>query len=256
MKSFYKNIIWLNGFLVIIILWYLASTFNWIDNTLLASPNETLEVIRNSFDSDIPISQMLFLHAWETISIATKGWGLALLFGTLIGLLFGFFQYLMRSFEVVVEFIRAIPPVLAFPLMLVSFNYEHPAYIWTIVFGCLPIMILTVSKGVQHISEQSIEVLKVYGVSPLKIAMAKGIEMLPSIFLGARVTFSFALIIAVVTEMIITPKSGLALGALARDAEINFETPVFYAILIFLGIFGFITNILLKRLEKLFGVKQ
>ncbi|MEP0264196.1 hypothetical protein [Dokdonia sp.] len=251
-----KNIIWLNGLILVLILWYLSSSFDWIDNTLLASPMETLDVIKKSFDSSTPVSGRIFLHASYTIKISLIGWGISLLIGTILGLLFGFVKYLMRSFEITLEFFRAIPPILAFPLMLVSFNYEDSAYVWTIVFGCLPIMILTVSKGVEYISNQSIEILKVYSVKPTKIIMAKAIEMLPSIFLGARVTFSFALIISVVTEMVLTPKNGLALGALARDAEINFQTPVFYAVLLLLGFLGFFINLLLKRIERLFGVKQ
>lgn len=251
-----KNIIWINGFLLVLFLWYIASRFNWINNTLLASPLEAFEVIKHSLSSKTPTNEQLFLHAKETIAIAINGWGIALFLGTLLGLLFGFIEYLMKSFEITIEFFRAIPPILAFPLMLVAFNYENSAYIWTVVFGCLPIMILTVSKGVQHISKQSIEILKVYQISTLKIAITKAVEMLPSIFLGARVTFSFALIIAVVTEMIITPKSGLALGALARDAEINFQTPVFYSILVLLGLFGFLSNLILKKIEEQFGVKQ
>lgn len=255
MKFYKKNITWLNGFLLVLFLWYISSKFNWIDKTLLASPLEALEVLKQSFNSKTPISGQLFIHARETIFLAVSGWGISLIIGTLLGLLFGFFEYLLKSFEITIEFFRAIPPILAFPLMLVSFNYENAAYVWTIVFGCLPIMILTVSKGVQHISKQSIEILKVAKISTLKIGIAKAIEMLPSIFLGARVTFSFALIIAIVTEMIITPKSGLALGALARDAEINFQTPVFFAILLLLGFFGFFSNLILKKIENLFGIK-
>lgn len=248
--------IWLNGFIVIFLLWYLASKFNWVDNTLLASPKETLNVLINSFNFNIPENEQLFLHAKHTIFKTFHGWFISLILGLVLGLMFGFIIYLMKSFEIAIEFFRAIPPVLAFPLMLVLFNYEGLAYIWTIVFGCLPIMVLTVSKGVQHISKQSIEILKVHGISTFKISIIKAIEMLPSIFLGARVTFSFALIIAVVTEMILTPRNGLALGALARDAEINFQTPIFYAIIIILGLLGFFVNTLLKKAEKIFDIKQ
>ena len=247
---------WLNGFLLVVALWFLASHFDWIDNTLLASPIETYNAIKKSFDPDASLSEKLFKHAGQTIPIALKGWAISLYLGTVLGLIFGFTQYLLRSFEVAIEFFRAIPPILAFPLMAVTFDYGDPAYVWTIVFGCLPIMMLTVSKGVDFISDQSLEILKVFNVGPIKTVIAKSFEMLPSIFLGARVTLSFALIISVVCEMVLTPKSGLALGSLAKEAEMSFETPVFYGILVLLGLFGFISNLLLKKLEKLIGVKQ
>jgi ABC-type nitrate/sulfonate/bicarbonate transport system permease component len=43
-------------------------------------------------------------------------------------------------------------------------------------------------------------------------------EIAPSAFLGARITFSMSLVIAVVSEMIFTPRSGLAIGSLAKRA--------------------------------------
>ena len=78
-------------------------------------------------------------------------------------------------------------------------------------------------------------------------------EILPSIFLSARLSYSFALIIAVVTEMVFTPRDGWALGALARDSEINFDTPMFYACVLIIGGYGYLINLLFKLIEQKLG---
>ena len=82
-----------------------------------------------------------------------------MLIGIILGLILGGVKRALSIFEPVVDFTRSIPPILAFPLFLVAFNYAKGAYVWTVVFGCLPIVILTVSKGVSLIPLQSINIL-------------------------------------------------------------------------------------------------
>lgn len=252
MKFSKTNWLWVLGLLVLVGFWYFASKFNWIDITLLATPKETLSILISGLEGE----NNIFQHAQKTMLIAAAGWGWTLIIGVFLGLTLGFVKPVFKTFEIIIEFFRAIPPILAFPLMLVSFNYGTQAYIWTVVFGGLPIMILTVAKGVEHISRESIEILKVNGVKSTTISLIKSIEMLPSILLGARLTFSFSLIITVVSEMVMTPRSGLALGALARDAEISFDTPTFYATVVILGLLGFIVNLILEKIEIYFGKKD
>jgi ABC-type nitrate/sulfonate/bicarbonate transport system permease component len=91
--------------------------------------------------------------------------------------------------------------------------------------------------------------LSIHGASPLLKAFASVVEILPATFLGARLTFSVSLIVAVVTEMVFSPRSGWAIGALAKDAQISFDTPTFYACIIVLGVYGYAINAFLRRVE-------
>ncbi len=243
----------LGGIFAVLLLWYMASNWGWLGKTLLASPQEVLSTIGQAFAPEAKKSEQFHVHALNTILLTIKGWSIAVLIGIVVGLLLGSVYVAFRTSEPIIEFFRAIPPILAFPLFLVAFNYGIEAYIWTIVFGCLPVMILTVSRGAQQISLQAIEIMKINRVNKLLIGIASGIEILPSIFLGARITFSFALIIAVVTEMVFTPREGWAIGSLARDSEINFDTPMFYTCVLSIGLFGYMVNILLKKIEGFLG---
>jgi ABC-type nitrate/sulfonate/bicarbonate transport system permease component len=179
----------------------------------------------------------------------------ALALGIVCGVIIGSIFVIFIGSEPVVEFARSIPPVMAFPLFLVAFNYEESAYIWSIVFGCFPIMILAVSRGVSGISTEKLELLTVYRVRALVRWFTMSMEILPSVFLGARLTLTLALVIAVVTEMVFSPRSGWALGALARDSEIDFDTPTFYACVLIIGAFGFIANVALRKVEQRLDVQ-
>lgn len=238
--------------LIGLLFWWILAESGIIGKTLMASPAEVWNVILAAFDSEAKTSEKFHVHAFATITRALYGWFVAGVCGILLGVFIGGIYKLYTSTEVISEFIRAIPPILAFPLLLVAFDYGEKAYVWTIAFGCFPVMLLTVAKGVITIPRSRIDVLKVFNVRPSVSIFTKAMEIMPSVFLGARLTLTIAVTIAVVTEMVFTPRNGLSLGALARDSEIDFNTPMFYTCLLAIGVFGYSANLLLRKLEERF----
>lgn len=241
---------------LVIILWHCAARYNWVGPTLLASPYEVVEALVNGFGEDATKQARVHVHALYTIGRALEGWVIALLIGIVVGTSVGVTSLVFRGLESLLEFIRAIPPVLALPLLLVAFNFGETAYTWTIVFGCMSIATLAVARGTHSVSRERLEVLHVFQVSRGIRYFAVCMEVLPSVFLAARLTLSYAIIIAVVCEMVFTPRNGWALGALARDAEIDFNTPRFFACVLLIGAFGFCANWILKRIEFVIGIQE
>lgn len=239
------------GMASLLAVWFALARLGWVGPTLLADPLEVLGVLLH----DGGPGGGLFSHALGTLGRALAGWLLALALGVSGGLLVGWRSALGWGVEPVVELARAVPPIMVFPVLLVAFDFGGPAYVGTIAFGCAPVAMLAVARGVRRTSPERLELLRVFGVGPGVRAMASVMEVLPSAFLAARITLSLSLVIAVVTEMVFTPRSGRALGALAREAEISFDTPVFYATLVLVGLFGFGANALLRAVEARLGVE-
>ena len=233
----------------LLVVWILVARYELIGKTLLASPSEVYHATIQALSEDATKQQRFHLHAIATFGRALKGWLLSAIFGIVIGVLVGSYRYFLNAVEPIVEFARTIPPVLALPLFLVAYSFGEKAYTATILFGCVPIMIVTIAKGVASIRKEPFDLLESHGVSTTIRLIARGFEVVPSIFLGLRLTLSFSLIIAVVSEMVFSPRSGWSLGALARDAEIDFNTPLFYCCVILAGIFGFVANLSLRYLE-------
>jgi len=119
----------------------------------------------------------------------------------------------------------------------------------TIVFGTVPVMALTVARGTQALDVGRIRLLKIFGARRLVVGIALVLDALPAYFLGARLAFAIALVISVVSEMVFRPGSGLAIGALSKDYQMNFETPRIYACVILVGLVGYVGNLLLRLLE-------
>ncbi len=253
--AFLKRHAWIISFLVVLCFWSAASRWGLVGKTLLASPAEVWHVLLQS--ASLPVAderQNVYIHAFYTFGRALEAWCIVLAAGIALGLATGSLYVLFIGAEPLMEFARSIPPVLALPLFLVAFNYGERAYIWTIVFGCLPVMILAVAQGVEQISREKLEILAAYRVARLVRAFAVVMEILPSVFLGARLTLTMSLIIAVVTEMVFTPRNGWALGALARDSEISFDTPRFYSCVLVVALFGYLANVGIRKIEEALGL--
>ena len=241
---------WGGSITIAIMFWCLFSYGIKVDKTLLATPIEVLERFLKAFDFNTPKDVQIFTHAFYTMERALLGWGIAVLIGGLIGIALGRLTFIFKIVEPLIEFIRATPPILIFPLFLVAFNYGQASYIGTITFSCIPVMVITVVKGIYDINHEKYEILRLHTISQNIKIYILGREALPAIILGSRLTLSFAIVIAIVTEMVFTPRSGWALGALARDAEINFDTPTFYACILLIGVISYGLNAVIKRLEQ------
>src|SRR3954471_11191128 len=239
------------GVVLALTIWFFIARFGILGPSLLASPSEVLQEVANSVLGRTKGGENILSHLVGTLERSSIGWLLAIGLGSILGSVLGSARTLYRSFEGILEFCRTIPPVLALPLLLVAFNYNESAYIWTVVFGCVPVISLTVAHGVLTISRERLELLRVSGVSQLWRNLVSVMEVLPDCVLGARLAFSFSLIIAVVSEMVFTPRSGMALGALAKDAEISFRTPLFYGAVVVVGAIGYFGNLVLGKIEAM-----
>ncbi len=241
---------WMPSFVLLLAVWGLVSELGWVGSTLVATPAEVADAFVAATRPGAPDGRNVWLHANGTLGRAATGWAIALGLGLLVGLGAGARRLVYAGSEPLVELARSVPPIMVFPVLLVAFDYSDGAYVGTIVFGCVPVMVITVARGVQALSRPKLEVLRVHRVRSSVRALALVMELLPSVVLGARLTLSISLVIAVVTEMVFSPRSGIALGALAKEAEVAFDTPVFYAALVVIASVGYLANVGLRWIEE------
>lgn len=237
------------GAAALLLLWWVAAQSDLIGRTLVASPAEVVERILASFSPEATPYERLHAHALATLGRAVEGWIIGMGLGALLGLALGRSRFAFDFTAPSVEFIRAIPPILAFPLLLVAFNYSRESYVGTIVFGCVPVVAITVAQGIKTIAQERMEIFRLHQRRKSTQLLVSIMEIMPALSLAARLTFSFSLIIAVVTEMVFTPRSGFGIGSIAREAEVAFDTPSFYGSVLLIGIIGYLGNQLLRALE-------
>jgi NitT/TauT family transport system permease protein len=228
----------------LIALWQVVSTLELINPMFLPSPLEVFSKARQlaqqgRFGADVA----------ATLWRALAGFGIAFCLGAPGGLVLGASDKLFSYFELPIDYCRSIPPVILFPLALLFFGIGEASRIAVVAFGCLPILLVSVAVGVRSGSRQRRDVALFMGASNVRLFFDVIVpEALPSIFVGARVALSMAIIIAVVTEMLVGAKFGL--GGRVISAQIAYDTPDLYCTIIVVGLAGLAINKLCSVIQN------
>jgi len=232
------------GPVTVIILWFLVSLSGAVKPLFLPSPVEVVEKL-----GDLILSGNIMPHLWGTFYRTIVGFLGAILIGVPLGIILGFWLPVYRCFEAVIDFFRSIPATALFPLFMLWLGIGDVGKIALIMFACSLIVIVHTYYGVKHGIIGKREVAKTMGASQFQI-LTKIVfwDALPGIFVGARISLSLALVLAVVTEMFIGTEKGL--GHIIYDSHQTYRIPAMYAAILLTGILGYLLNKMILLSER------
>jgi NitT/TauT family transport system permease protein len=140
-----------------------------------------------------------------TLSAVAEGLAIALIFGTIIGLLMGRSPGFERGFRHYVNSFYAMPMIVVLPLFSLWFGYSGATRIATIIFAAIFSIIINVADGARSVPREYLEVAKSFRSSRLRML---GEIVLPSsmpyLLAGFRLAAGRALIGAVVAEFFLS----------------------------------------------------
>jgi len=149
----------------------------------------------------------------------------------------------------VFDFFRSIPPLVIYPLLLISIGPSDASRIGTAVFGSTTLFLLIIVQGLSQKDRLRVSFFRTRGASVL--TLFKDIifyEALPFIMTACRAASSLALIVIVVTEMLMGGQNGL--GARVQQVQITSNIPDLFCTIIIIGFVGVILNKMFNWLEK------
>lgn len=226
--------------LIFVLIWWIGSLF--ASPFLLPSPIDVSKEFISMFN-DI---------SWDLLVTVTRiffGLGLAIAIGLPVGLILGYYRKLYDSLEFLIDFLRSIPPPLLFPLFLLMFGIGNLSKVFPVIFAGSFYILINTMYGVRNIKKLRVESAKVLGISKLglfwKIILP---EAMPHILTGIRITISIALILVIVFEMFVGTNFGL--GQRIVDAQLVYEIPLMYALIVLTGVLGYTLNKLFLIYEK------
>jgi len=174
----------------------------------------------------------------------------SLFFGTLLGLVIGYFEKQGTSLENTMDFLRSIPPIALFPLFILFFGLGDLSKISVSAFTGTLIVTLSGIYGIKQINKNHIKLAKKLGIKGKKLITGLLLpESLNTLFGGYRIAASFCLVFIIVTEMFLGGAE-FGLGRKLIDAQMLFDTPQLYALIFTLGIIGYSLNKLFILLEN------
>jgi NitT/TauT family transport system permease protein len=169
---------------------------------------------------------------WTTMA----GFGLALIFGIVLGLIIGWSRALYRGLYPVLVGFNSIPKVAVVPILVVWFGIgEIPAILTAFLISFFPIAV-NVATGLVTMEPELEDVLRALGARKVDIMLKVGIpRTLPYLFASLKVAITLAFIGSVLSEAI---AANAGLGALMAQAGSNFQMPIVFAGLVLLAAEG------------------
>ncbi|TQS40900.1 ABC transporter permease [Cryptosporangium phraense] len=175
------------------------------------------------------------------------GFAIAGVAGVLLGLAIGSSARLRAYTEPVLEFLRAVPPPVLVPVVMLFAGIDDTMKITVIGFGCVWPVLLNTIEGVRAVDPVLGEVCRAYRIgrlTRLRTLVLRGAS--PQIMTGLRQALAIAIILMVISEMF-AASSGL--GFTIVQFQRSYAIPEMWTGIILLGLLGVV-------LAGLFGLAE
>ena len=190
----------------------------------------------------------IYRNSAITLWTTMIGFGLAVGFGLLLGLLVGWSRSIYAGLYPLMIGFNAIPKVAVVPILVLWFGIGFvPAVLTAFLISFFPIVV-NVATGLATIEPELEDVLKALGASKLDIMRKVGIpRTLPYFFGSLKVAITLAFVGTVISESV---ASNNGIGNLMLQAQAQFQVPLIFAGLVALAVEGIVMYWLMAVLEN------
>jgi NitT/TauT family transport system permease protein len=191
--------------------------------------------------------QLLF-HSFHTLWMTLAGFGIAVVFGILLGIALGASRIVNAGTQPLLVGFNAIPKVAVVPILILWFGVGWiPPVMTAFLISFFPIVV-NVATGLSTIEPELEDVMKALGARKWDIMVKIGIpRSLPYLFAALKVAITLAYVGSVIAE---SNASRYGIGNLITRASADFNVPLVFAALIALAILGVIIYAATVELER------
>jgi ABC-type nitrate/sulfonate/bicarbonate transport system permease component len=176
------------------------------------------------------------------------GYAAALLLGVGIGLAIGAGPRLRALTEPVLEFLRAIPPPVLVPILILMAGIGDGMKVLVIIFGCIWPILLNTVEGVRNVDAVLADTCRSYritGLARLRSLVLRSAS--PQIMTGARQALSIGIILMVISELF---AANTGLGHAVVQFQRSFAYPQMWSGVLVLGLLGVLLALLFRLVES------
>jgi nitrate/nitrite transport system permease protein len=208
-------------------------------------------------ESNDLITQPFFVNGSQDIGLGWRvltslervayGFGLAAIFGIVLGAFVGQSVWVMRGLDPIFQVLRTVPPLAWLPIALAAFRDSGPSAVFVIFITAVWPVIINTAVGIRNIPQDYRNVALVLRLNSLEYFWRIMIPAAaPYIFTGLRIGIGLSWLAIVAAEML---TGGVGIGFFIWDAWNSSRLSDIVVALIYIGIVGFV----LDRLVALVG---
>ncbi|WP_066702654.1 ABC transporter permease [Celeribacter ethanolicus] len=246
MKTFKKIATPTIAIVIFLAFWEFIVWVNQWPNYKMASPSDLIPAYAKYWN-------LFLIYGWQTLWRTVVGLLVAVVFGTLIGMIMGFSRTMRDALYPLLVGFNAIPKATVVPVIALILIGQHDLNTVLIAFmiSFFPISV-AVSIGLSTLEPEYRDILRSLGASKWtifwKIALPK---TLPEFFGALKVAVTLAFIGTNLMEIV--EPHGKGLGHLFDSGKINADYPLMFAVLIALAFLGILLYYIVVALEKIFA---
>jgi nitrate/nitrite transport system permease protein len=182
----------------------------------------------------------LGLRVITSLQRVAVGFGLAAIFGIMLGALIGQSVWAMRGLDPIFQVLRTVPPLAWLPISLAAFRDANPSAIFVIFITAIWPVIINTAVGIRNIPRDYRNVAAVVRLNPLEFFWKIMIpSAAPYIFTGLRIGIGLSWLAIVAAEML---TGGVGIGFFIWDAWNSSRLPDIFVALIYIGLVGFVLD--------------
>lgn len=234
---------------VLLALWELSVQLGWITTRFFCAPSEVLNALIEKLTNRAPDGATLPVHILSSMKISMIGFLMAVLIGTPLGLLMGWYKPVDKFIRPAFNLIRPIPAVGWIPLMIVLLGIGLAPKVFIVFLSAFVAVVLNSYAGINLTNRAMINVSKTCGASNFTIFRRVGIpSAMPMVFTGWKVGLGLSWSTLVAAEML---ASNDGLGYMILAGRQFMRVNLIMVGMLTIGVIGLILFALLNWLEKI-----
>ncbi|SER43622.1 ABC-type nitrate/sulfonate/bicarbonate transport system, permease component [Gracilibacillus ureilyticus] len=228
--------------LIIILIWELSATFFAIPDWILPAPT----VIFAEAVSSWPNYQH---HIFATIHLTIYGFVLGLMIGLIIAITLHLIPRLREALYPLLIMSQNIPIIVLAPLLVIWFGFGITPKLLIIILVCFfPIAVATID-GLKQTNPELIHYMKMAGATKKQIFIKLELpHALPSIFSGLKISATYSVMGAVISEWL---GANQGIGVYMTLASSSFRTDRVFVAILFIMILCLLFFGIIIGLEKM-----
>ncbi|MFI7505117.1 ABC transporter permease [Streptomyces sp. NPDC049687] len=226
---------------VLVVVWWLASD----GSTDVYWP--PLRTIVKTFP-DVWTGERLRTDVRPSVLRLAGGYATAAVVGVALGTVIGSYRWVRAVCEPVLEFLRAVPPPVLVPVIMLFAGIGDTMKVLVIASGCVWPVLLNTVEGVRAVDPVMAETARSYGITGLARLRSVVLRSAsPQIFAGLRQALSIGIILMVISEMFAASNG---LGFTVVQFQRGFAIPGMWTGILVLGLLGFVLSVLFQVVER------
>lgn len=198
--------------------------------------------------SDLWTSGALLPAAGATITTFVLALSLAIVLGTLLGLLAGGVRTIDRALNPTLEFARAMPPAAVIPIATLLIGYNEQMKVAVVTSAAIWPILFNSRAALRRLDPVLIETARsLHLTTPQRLRRITVPALLPGIFLGVRIGGPIALVVTLLVEFL-TQVDGI--GGLIATAQRSYLSDQVWGLILVAGLFSLLVGGLIAALER------